>query len=108
MDVLFHSYEEGRWIREPVANQIPIDKKNLIHHSVNAANKKYIVIAGGMMGDSQKTLSKFNESILVYNTENKKMHEISCTFRIRSHASLSFENLILLQGGINEEANVAC
>ncbi len=33
-------------------------------------------MAGGMMGDSQKTLSKFNHAILVYNTETKKMCEI--------------------------------
>jgi hypothetical protein len=45
----------------------------LIHHTVNAIGKKYIVIVGGMMGDSQKTLSKFNESIIIYNVDNKKI-----------------------------------
>lgn len=43
------------------------DKKNLIYHTVNSIGKKFIVIAGGMVGDSQKTLSKFNDSILLYN-----------------------------------------
>lgn len=58
--MLFHSYDNGRWIKENVINQVSSDKRNLIHHTINSVHKRYILIAGGMMGDSQKTLSKFN------------------------------------------------
>lgn len=74
----------------------------MVQHTTNNVGRKLIVITGGMVGDSQKTLSKFNLSILVYNVDLKKIQEIPWNVCLRWHASVSFENFVVVHGGFNE------
>lgn len=83
-----------------------MEKKNLIYHTINTISKKLIVIVGGLLGDSQKTLSKFNKSMLIYNIESKKFQESSLNFSMRSHSSVAFDNYVVVHGGVDELGNI--
>lgn len=101
-EVQFHSYNEnGKWTREYIDGDIPLYKKNFICHTTVGVNSKFIVVVGGLVGDSKQTLNTFNRSILAYNTEKKTMTEFQWNIGLRSHSCTSYEQLVLIHGGIN-------
>lgn len=90
---------------------MPIHYRNIIWHTVNAVDDN-IVIVGGMMGESQKSMNSLNSDLLVYSPRNKKINKFAINLPLRFHSSTSFGSYLLVHGGeasdgmISEKMNV--
>lgn len=79
--------------------------RNIVWHTVDAINQQ-IVIVGGVVGDSQRSMSALNTDIIMYCPSKKLITKHAANIAVRSHASTTFGNILMIHGGITTEGAI--